>query len=172
MKFIHSKAAFIAITSGLTLANWFIYSSLNWTDTNYVQLPVTVSIVGAIKRPGIYKLPAGSLVIDLVRISGGLDTNVDQEAFVSKVNHLSVLDSYQTVLVPAKNTLNANSKDNPQSVNLNTASEKELQNLPGIGEVLAKRIIESRPISSEVDLAQIQGMTKSILDKLANLVSY
>jgi DNA uptake protein ComE-like DNA-binding protein len=51
-------------------------------------------------------------------------------------------------------------------VNLNTASEKELESLPGIGSTHADDIIANRPYSSIDDLSRVKGMTRRVIDQL------
>lgn len=51
-------------------------------------------------------------------------------------------------------------------INLNTADEKTLQQLPGIGRSLAKKIVDSRPFSEVDDLQKIRGLGKSVLERI------
>lgn len=60
---------------------------------------------------------------------------------------------------------------NTSSINLNTATQKELESLPNIGKVLAARIIQSRPYSRVEDLARVKGIKESTISSIANLVS-
>jgi competence protein ComEA len=56
------------------------------------------------------------------------------------------------------------------TININTASEKELDDLPGIGPSTAKKIIESRPFSKLEDLLKIARFGKSRLEKLKDRI--
>lgn len=172
MKLTGFRLILLLVTFGLTVVNWFLYSHLQSVNAYYTELPITVSIVGAVRHPGVYKLQPGSLISDLLRISGGLNTNADIAAFVSNINLSSELSNYQKINISAKNQANPSSKPELALVNINSATEKELQNLPGIGEVIAKRIVDARPIKSHAELMQVQGVTQSILDRIANLVTY
>jgi competence protein ComEA len=53
-----------------------------------------------------------------------------------------------------------------RGVNVNTASEADLEALPGIGPALAARIIESRPYSSTADLDRVKGIGPKMLEKI------
>lgn len=56
-------------------------------------------------------------------------------------------------------------------VNLNTATQAELERLPGIGPTLAKRIMEGRPYASADDLLRVKGIGPRTLEKLKPLVA-
>lgn len=57
------------------------------------------------------------------------------------------------------------------TVNLNTASQAEIESLPGIGPALAKRIIEGRPYRSLEDLDRVKGIGPKLLERLRPLVA-
>lgn len=56
-------------------------------------------------------------------------------------------------------------------INLNTATSRQLRKLPGVGELLAQRIIAARPLRSVVDLARIKGITPAHYEQLRPLVA-
>lgn len=58
-----------------------------------------------------------------------------------------------------------------QPVNLNTATIEEIMNLPGVGEVLAERIVDGRPYRSVEDLRRVPGMGGKILERIKSLVT-
>jgi DNA uptake protein ComE-like DNA-binding protein len=68
--------------------------------------------------------------------------------------------------LPASSALAAKSK----KVDLNTATQQELEALPGVGEATAKKIIEGRPYSSVADLSKA-GVSSSTIDKISSLVT-
>ncbi len=55
-------------------------------------------------------------------------------------------------------------------IDLNTATLAELQTLPGVGKVLAKRVVEARPYSNVSDLKKVSGVSEDLLNNLMPLI--
>jgi len=135
---------------------------------------IAVYVVGAVAHPGVYYLPVDSRVDDAVQVAGGFTASADQVA----VNLAMKLVDGMKVYVPYKVGRDSSSiqgvsqKEGKDTlvVNVNMASQKELESIPGIGPVLASRIIEYRnshgPFSSYEDLLNVSGIGKKTLEKI------
>ena len=141
---------------------------------------VVVHVVGAVERPGLYRLKDGSRIADAVARAGGAAADAD----TSLVNlAVPVADGAQ-VVVPVRapppragggdgSTAAGASSSGP--VHLNTASTEELDALPGIGPVTAQKIVEWRErhgaFASVDDLDAIPGIGPARLEQLRELVA-
>lgn len=137
---------------------------------------IVVEIAGAIKKPGVYEFASGSRVEDLLVKSGGFTDNTDLSWVEKFVNRASVLSDGQKLYIPKIDEQlereSANSGVLYQSdtsvlggqgstiVNINTATQSQLEELWGIGPVYARNIIEQRPYSSVEELLE-KGVIKS-----------
>jgi competence protein ComEA len=111
---------------------------------------VVVDVAGRVRRPGLYRLPAGSRVDDAVKAAGGPVGRVD----LSSLNLAARLVDGQQVLVgtavggvaapPAPLVGSAGSAPAGAAVDLNAATVDQLESLPGIGPVLAQHIVDWR----------------------------
>jgi competence protein ComEA len=139
---------------------------------------VVVHVVGAVRRPGLYRLPSGSRVADAVERAGGTAADAD----VAVVNLAAPLADGQQIVVPAKASATGGGGDPAAAssaaggpVHLNTASIDELDELPGIGPVTAQKIVDFRTkhgaFSSVEDLDAIPGIGPAKVEQLRELVA-
>ena len=138
---------------------------------------VVVHVIGRVRRPGIVTLPFGSRVADAVDAAGGLRDG----AGVGDLNLARVLVDGEQVIVGRRVTAQsgagspaapANSPDG--ALDLNSATATELEALPGVGPVLAGRIIAWReangPFPSVEILGEVSGIGDALLAQLRPLV--
>jgi competence protein ComEA len=141
--------------------------------------PVVVDVDGAVRRPGVVQLVAGDRVIDALEAAGGVLRRGDTGA----LNLAEVVLDGQQVVVPRRGGANVDAPavaapTAPATasalVNLNTATEAELDTLPGIGPVLAAAIVEWRTqnggFTSIEQLQEVSGIGPTTYADLAPLV--
>lgn len=131
---------------------------------------VVVYVSGAVASPGVLTLPASSRVIDAITAAGGATPEADLES----INLARILvDGEQIrVAVVGETPPAASEAGTPAGtcVRLTTATEAELQTLPGIGPALAQRIISYRAthprLSSVEELDDVPGIGPSLIEKI------
>ena len=138
---------------------------------------LVVDVEGAVLRPGIIELPAGSRVADAVETAGGYTPEADLSAAAAQVNLAAVLRDGQQIVVPAVGAPAAAGSGTGAAgglVNLNSAGPDALDALPGIGPVTVQKIVAARSeqaFSSLDELVTRKVITKAQLDKIRDLVT-
>ena len=139
---------------------------------------VVVSVVGSVARPGLVTLPTGSRVAAAVEAAGGLGPDADP----ASVNLAAVVSDGQQIVVGAPGGSGA-SVAGPAGgaaaapggkLDLNRATAAELDALPGVGPVLAQRIVDHRqqgPFTSVDQLDDVPGIGPARAAELAELVT-
>lgn len=136
---------------------------------------IVVDISGAVVEPGVYDLPANSRVRDAVLVAGGLTDEADR----SRINMAAKISDGQKIYVLAVGeqlgSLEVGSSVAGQSasalININTASESELDKLPGVGPVTAAKIIASRPYSAPEDLKTKKVVSVGVFEKIREMIT-
>ncbi len=139
---------------------------------------VVVSVVGSVARPGLVTLPEGARVADAVTAAGGLLPDADP----ASVNLAAVVSDGQQVAVGVPGAAAAggtvggtDTTSGAGPVDLNAATAPDLDALPGIGPVLAQRIVEHRerngPFRSVEQLDDVPGIGPATYAELAELVT-
>lgn len=137
-----------------------------------------VHVLGAVQNPGVYSLPDGARVFEAVFLAGGFTPEADQPA----INLAAALSDGTQIYVPiigepARSLPTGSVGGDPESsaVNINTASARELEGLPGIGPTTAQAIVayrdENGPFQSIDDLLRVQGIGDSKLNAIRELIS-
>ena len=144
--------------------------------TRPVVAGVVVDVEGAVRRPGLVRLPAGSRVADAVARAGGTTPKADR----STVNLAAPVSDGQQVLVPRQGAApsagaspgGAASAAGP--ISLSSASAEELDTLPGVGPVTAQKIVDYRTqhgaFHAVEELDAIPGIGPARLAELQGLV--
>jgi len=144
------------------------------------EAPLIIHIVGAVAHPGVYSLPPESRLQDAITAAGGLIAEAD----VEYLNLAAFVQDGVQVIVPTKKLKNEASPTLPVSVrqsgeislvNINQASQAELEALPAIGEVYAQNIITYRmtngPFLKIEDILNVDGIGIKAYERIKNLIT-
>jgi len=132
---------------------------------------IRVYIAGAVQRPGVYPLTDGDRWIDALEAAGGPTA----DANLAAVDLARRARDEDTILVPSLSGADVASASQASLVDINTASAAILETLPGIGEVRAGRIVDSRerdgPFASADDLLERDLISLAVFEEIADLVT-
>lgn len=150
------------------------------------EAEIVVDVEGAVVRPGLHRLPAGSRVGDAIEVAGGYSPQVDIDSASALLNLAESLVDGSKVHVPARGDVTAALASFPLPgpnaagagtgglIDVNTASTEQLDTLPGIGPVTAAKIIAAReqaPFASVDELLSREVVGSSTFEKIRALVT-
>ena len=171
-----------AASTGVTIATpTAVVTATPWATPT--TAPILVHVAGAVRQPGVYALAPEARVIDAVEVAGGLTDEADQE----RINLADHLQDAMRLDIPTKGQelsvaptpipvprVDVAGQTAAGLVNINTASQAELEALPHIGEALASRIIAYReahgPFQRVEDVEQVSGIGDAIYADLQPLI--
>lgn len=135
---------------------------------------VVVHVAGAVAAPGLYELPQGARVLDALDAAGGESPDAD----VDSLNLARHLRDGEKIDVPGPSSEVAAAVATlapGQKLDLNVATEDQLDGLPGIGEAYSRRIVDSRaadgPYETVEDLVTRKVVPASTLEDIRDLVT-
>lgn len=159
--------------------------------------PITVHILGGVVNPGVYQLPVGSRIEDVLKEAGGLAAEGDAE----QLNLAALLLDGEQVVIPVRQPtalpdvsspvglaspaersaelpLFSQSAQPPKQdglININTATLDELESLPGIGPVIAQRIIDHRQqygsFQTKEATMDVKGIGPATYERVKDLIT-
>ncbi|MBO6133015.1 MAG: helix-hairpin-helix domain-containing protein [Lachnospiraceae bacterium] len=154
-------------------------------DTELKTATLFVYVCGAVNHPGVYELPEGSRLYEVLSKAGGLA----EDAQINLLNQAAILTDGQMIYVPtigedidelskeneaaqARSTLAGGADSN--LVNINTAERDILLTLPGIGQSKADAIIEYRDshgsFSKIEDIMQVAGIKEKLFSQIKDKI--
>lgn len=152
------------------------------TEEAASEAMIAVHVSGAVRKPDqVFYLEEGCRIIDAIRAAG----DALEEADLSQLNLAQVLQDGEKIYVPCKGEELAEEDavhiqdivENPQNplTNINLATTIELQELPGIGEAYAKRIVEYREANGNFkaieDIKNVSGIGDSTFEKIKDSIT-
>ena len=173
------KALLIVAASAVAISALFIFKPNPFRNSNQViqkpEIPsivqppmIYVDVTGEVLHPGVFQLPPSSRVIDAIKAAGGQSKYAD----LTTINLARVIKDGEQIYVDRKYVVGSGISSHNRTnsiININRASAKELESLPGIGPVLAARIVEYRksngPFTSVDDLKKVPGVGGAKLEK-------
>lgn len=189
MYFIYNKNQ---VKEDINIENEILVNNVITNENNTNDDLVIIHITGSVKNPGIVKLKEGSRIEDAIEAAGGLTENAD----ITKVNLAYVVEDGTKIKIPStseedigdediidsksgdniiieENTVSSN--NSTQTININKATEKEFETLPGIGPSLASKIIEYRnqngKFGSIEDIKNVNGIGDNKYEKIKDLIT-
>ena len=164
-------AVFVAVAAG---AWWWLSAPVQEVSAPLVRVTsvapagdrVIVHVIGRVRRPGVVRLPAGARVLDAVVAAGGVLPGVRPT-----INLARVLVDGEQVVITSVAGVSSPARSTDGRIDLNHADLAALDRLPGIGPVLAQRIIDHRrahgPFASVQALEAVPGIGSATVDELA-----
>jgi len=149
-------------------------SDISSTGSSISSGMIIVEISGAVIKPGVYSLNIDSRVQDLINLAGGIDNaNIDLNMTNQSINKAQKLKDQQKVYIPLLQTLSVTSSMGitaKSAISINNGTYEELLSLNGVGDVIAKKIINSRYYSSVDELVSKKVISSSLLDKISSSI--
>jgi competence protein ComEA len=149
-------------------------------EPSTVSGEIVVEVVGAVGRPGVVRLPAGSRVADVIEAAGGFGPRVDTARAAAELHLATVLADGDRVVVPSRDDpaqAAASAAAGPAGaalIDLNQATLEQLDTLPGVGPVTAQKILDARaeaPFASVDDLRSRGVLGEKTFENLRELVT-
>jgi competence protein ComEA len=135
-------------------------------DSETSSVEVTVHVAGSVKNPGLYRLSVGARIADAVTAAGG----VSKKSAANSVNLAREVVDGEQIFVGENSSSGTGS-----GISINSASVSELEDLPGVGPVIAARIVSYReangPFTSIDALGEVSGIGDSIMSSVRDIAT-
>jgi len=145
--------------------------------------PMIVHVAGAVSETGVHSLPPGSRIKDAIQAAGGLAPNAD----INSINLAKLVEDgmqiwvpFQREEIPEEQSPGQTDSVSPEGrskdlININNATQDELESLPGIGPVIAQAIIQYRgdfgPFTDIKNIQSVSGIGPVVFEGIRELIT-
>lgn len=170
-----NKVTLVSIVAGILLLVWLLWPRVEPEEISFVdsgtaelrQSEISIHVVGEVVSPGLYQLPIGSRVSDLVDMAGGVSEN----ASLSSVNLARILVDGEQVIVKSSVEFQ---QELDSKISINDADVNQLDEIPGVGPSIASKIIDHRerngPFGSLQQLTEVSGIGPKMFENIKDLI--
>lgn len=191
MSVTNREKIFLSIILLLLVSNMYMYFQSNSGDSRVISpeeidrmfvdertepSTIVIHVAGAVRHSGIVSMEEGSRVADAVAAAGG----VLEAADLDRINLARMLNDGERIYIPAKGEeaadtyMGETAEVTDGKVNINSAGAAELETLPGIGEVIAQRVIEFREkqglFKAPEDIMKVSGIGPKIYEGIKDKI--
>ncbi|MDQ5981957.1 MAG: competence protein ComEA [Patescibacteria group bacterium] len=186
----------IFLSISITCITFFLYSketetvhlaNLEATDVETIQKEtITIDLAGAVEKPNVYTIPSNTTLHEVISMAGGLSKDAAHDYISRTFNMATTLSDKEKIYIPFKEEIEQGLIDqnvqilsettttetaNSSGISINTASESELDSLPGVGPITAKKIADNRPYESIEELISKKAVNSTTFEKIKELIS-
>ncbi|OGH20444.1 MAG: hypothetical protein A3D74_00175 [Candidatus Levybacteria bacterium RIFCSPHIGHO2_02_FULL_37_13] len=141
---------------------------------------IIVDVEGAVLKPGVHNVPTDSRIQDALIAAGGFSLDADREWVTKNLNLAIKVTDGTKIYIPKigetetgsingiKSIKGGNAED---QVNINTASQQELDSLPGIGPIYAEKIINGRPYGAIDELLSKKIVGSKVFEEIREKIT-
>ena len=155
----------------------------NTESTSSAGIKVRIDLEGGVESPGVYELDSDSRVSDALIAAGGLSADADRSWVSKNLNRAAKLTDGGKIYIPKVSEVASDSSlsnlsdlshlgvNTSKTININTASQAELEALSGVGPVTAAKIIAGRPYQTIEELKSKKIVGNSVFEKIKEQIS-
>lgn len=139
------------------------------------QRLISVDVSGAVNNPGVYQLYESTRIEDAVKAAGGFAESANGEYISKYINLAQKLVDGSKIYIPAVGETvsipqGGQAAGAVSKININTATQSELESLSGVGPVTASKIISGRPYQKIEELLEEKVVGKSVFEKIKDSI--
>jgi len=159
----------------------FLSTPVQEEEKKKINAEIVVDVAGAVEKPGIYRLKSDARINEAIEIAAGFSSQADQEWISQNLNLARKLSDGQKIYIPKKGEGTPSDKSSEVAgvfsnlININLASQSELETLSGIGSSFAQRIIEYRQknggFKTIEEIMAVPGIGKKTFEKIKEKIS-
>lgn len=176
----------LSLVGGVLIAGGMFVSGINKPKQEFPKESIVentreiqVDVSGAVNKPGVYQLKEGDRVEDAIGAAGGFSEQVNGEFISKNLNMAAKLTDGAKIYVPYQGDAAAvgagqggvSGASTQAKININTASQSELESLNGVGPVTASKIISGRPYRAVEDLLNRKIVGKATFEKIKDSIT-